>query len=241
MTKNKKVAVLRNQKLLEFPLHVLEVKEIYQKQKHKHYPIIKMLTESEDLHVKATLGKMWRSLQAAENKKKEIPIKDYPGNAWVRFLVALVAEYSELPDYYYQTKSQRNKLLEEIKKHSRQLSQKLKKNGLDYRLSYSRRKRLDILEGLNFADNHMAGQDGLEKPQISVILDRLIETVEQNVKASKNLRADSHTVARQFVRQLGRHFKHYYNTPMNAVLVTMAQVIHGIDYDESDIRKILAT
>jgi hypothetical protein len=239
MTKKKTTPSSRAGKVLEFPPRVLEVKELLRKKKSKFFPTMKKLTESEDLHREESLKKMWISLEKANQKEQEAS-RESPNNIFIEYFVGLTSGYAKLPAYCYQTVSRRKQTIKEIKKLTGQLAKILQHNQLDHRLAYSdQRNGLYFYERLGFIENQKANLMKTEMPRISEMLGRLAESVEKDLKSEKNRRSDKHTCARRFVRCMGAYLKSAYGTPMNSVLIAATAAMFDIEYDESDIRKIL--
>lgn len=192
----------RPKKILEFPAAVIEAKEFFRKKDDKCFSVMKKLTEAKDPKKLEALKRMWRSLEAAI--KKQPPRLGSPKEHWVHFFVSYASAYSDMPRYYYQTKSQRKKLVDDLKKLTGRLAKKLKGNKLDLRLAHSdSRNILYFYERLDFLDNHQAGKSALEKPTVTEMLNRLVQSLEREVASLRKSRTDSYEEVRPFVHSMG--------------------------------------
>ena len=234
MTKTK----ARPRRQIDFPPHVLEVKEYLRKNDTECFSVMKKLTEAKDLEKLEDLKRMWRSLETAI--KKQPPRLGSPKEQWVYFFVSYASGYSDMPRYYYQTKSQRKKLVEGLKKLTGQLARKLKDNKLDHHLAYSdSRNILYFYEKLDFLDFHRARKSPLEKPTITEMLTRLVEALEREVPSLRQSRTDSYEKARPFVYNMGKYLKSVHGSYLTTALATATNALFNRNYSAADIQHIL--
>ncbi len=228
----------RSKKSLELPKIVLEAKALLEQKKSKSLPIIKKLTESQDAELQEALIRMWISLENSIKKQPKEP--GSPGDMWPYFFVEYVRSFSNFPPYFYQPKSERKKLVTDIKKQISGLTKALKTNGFDHHLGYAESKNsLDFIERMGFLDNWKSEQSRVEKPTVSEILDRLLVSIELEVSSIRQTRKDSFEEARLFVYKLAKYLEDGHGEASNAVLATATKAIMDRKYTEADILHIL--
>jgi hypothetical protein len=228
----------RSQKLLELPSIVVAAKAFLEQKNSKSLSVMKKLTESRNAELQEALIRMWLSLENSIKKQPEEP--GYPNDKWPHFFVGYVRMYSSLPPYYYQPKSERKKLVTDIKKHISGLDKLLKNNGFNHHLAYAEsRNSLHFLERMGFIDNFKAEQSLLEKPAISEILNRLQNAIEAEISPLRQTKRDSFEKARLFVYKLAQYLQDVHGEASNVVLMTATKAIMDVEYTEVDIHHIL--
>lgn len=228
----------RAKKALEFPPAVIEAEKFFSKKDDECSSIMKKLTENKDPKKLESLKRMWWSLEAAI--KKQPPRLGSPKEHWVHFFVSYASAYSNMPRYYYQTKSQRKKLVEDLKKLTGRLGKKLKDNKLDLRLAHSdSRDILYFYERLDFLDNHKAGKSPLEKPTVTEMLNRLVQSLEKEVASLRKSRTDSFEKIRPFVLGMGKYLKNVHGANLTTALATATNAVFSTNYTAADIHHIL--
>jgi hypothetical protein len=227
-----------SKKLLHLPPAVLEAKAFLEQKNCKSLSVMKKLTESEDAEQQQALIRMWISL---DNSIKKQPVEPgHPGNMWPLFFVGYVQRCSDLPPYFYQPKSERKQLILEIKEHIGGLTKVLKKYRFDHHLAYAEsRNALYFIERMGFLDNFKAEQSTAEKPTVSELLNRLVDTIEAEFSVIKQTKKDNFEKARPFVCKLAQYLEDVHGKASNVVLLTATNAIRGKEYKPSDIRRIL--
>ncbi len=234
----RKTALNRRQESPDFPSAVIKAKKDLGKRNDDYFRVMKKLTETKDLHLSTALEKMWISLENAERKK--YGKQHLKNSAWVHYFIMHVTCHSDLPDYFYQNKTQRKKLFENISTRSGHLKNILQRYRLDYRLAYSgRRKIFDFHKGFSPDNPRGVAENEIEAPKASELLDRLLQHIEDDLNKAPTAKIDKKEKARQFVYDMALYFKNTYDTPLNAVIATATHAIHNVNYTESQIRKIL--
>lgn len=228
----------RTRKAMEFPTAVIEAKEYFKKKDSKYSYILKKLTENKDPKKLEALKRMWFSLEAGIKKQPSRP--GIPKEHWVHFFVGHAHAYSNMPKYYYQTKTQRKKLVDDLKKLTGRISKKLKDNKLDLHLAHSERQNiLYFYERLDFLDNHQASKSLLERPTITEMLTRLVQSLENEVASLRKSRTDSYEAARLFVHGMGKYLKDVHGACPTTALATATNAIFRAEYIAADIHHIL--
>ncbi len=230
----------RGKKDLEIPPIVLKVKRDMKEKGDANFSTMKKLTESKDPALQNDLKKMWLSLQEAEEKKFG-SAHAASDESWVHYFILHAASYSDLPRYYYLKLAEREQLVKDIKKHSKELIRKLQYCDLDCQLAYSaERQRISFYNKLTFAERREADKEKTALARISDFLNVLVKRAERDIGGVKAGRADDHLRARLFVCDMAQYFEKTYKRPMRSVLLTAADALHDTKYDDDDgIRKIL--
>jgi len=228
---------IRSKKSLKLPPIVLKAKAFFEEKSSKSLSVMKKLTESKDAEQQEALIRMWISLENSINKQPKKP--GHPGDMWPHFFVGYVQMYSSFPSYFYQPKSERKKLVEDIKKHVDRLTRALKRNKFDHHLDYAESSNaLYFVERMTFLDQSNSENSTAQKPTISEILYCLLKTIEVEVSHVRQTKRDSFEKARLFVYKLGEHLEQVHGEASNAVLVTVTKAIMNRDYTEADIHNI---
>ncbi len=231
---------------LQLPVHVAQVKKDLEHTDARQYSILTKLTETDDLHVATALEKMWALLEEAEIEKHGAA--HFTDDYWVRSFINHIVSCTNLPDYCYQNQSQKDELLEDIEQLKSRFVKKLQAYDFDYRLSPTAdRKRIVFYERQHYSDRLEIEKNGTEMPHISEMLDRVMKCIRNDVNSFKPCRDDAKKIARRFVCDIDEYLRNVYgdpvenkeNYPLMPVIAIVTMAIHGVEYTESQVRKIL--
>lgn len=226
--------------IVVLPSAVLDVAAKF-KADDKQRKLVKQLTESKDKDLQAKLVKMWVSLEKASVKKSRYSFID---NGWVLGFLIATGVAAEPQPYHLLSSRDKAREVGDIKKYAELLTKKLKNNNLDYHLIYSKTDdRFYFLEGdyINAPDGlaNMLSRDFKGNPTASDVLNKLVNIISNETAYSKGSRRDGHGNARYFVAHISDYLRKTYGTSMNSIVITATKAVCGVEYELSDIRKII--
>lgn len=190
---------------------------------------IKLIQETPDLVA------MWNAYECREDGR----------DPWVWIALEAAKEASSLPQYHYQSKADRHKLIELVNRLSTQLSQMLKDNDLDAHLIH-----LDpiLWNGFYFFEDfgkfNRARIDAEEvnKVEFTKLLSSIAKRCEQKIETEppKGGKAGRNVKAIRFARiMLARH-ERLYGQPLNHSVAAATNAMFDTRYDDSDMRKLIS-
>ncbi len=220
-----------------FPPNVLKFKEYLEHSGDPWAITMRKLTEQKKNLDISALQKMWRTLEEKEQKKYNTL-----DDTWVRYFVMYASFYSHLPPYYFEPKSQRNLLTQDLRQLVKKLTRALQYNEFDYRISsLNKNENFLFYEELGYSDRREIDNSQAVIPKISDVLNKILNMAENEIKSTVTVRKDLHAQARMFVYYMANYLRNIYGSPLYSVLITTAIAIFGIQYDEREIRKIIET
>jgi hypothetical protein len=178
---------------------------------------------------------MWESLGRRRVNQDDL---------WVWHFLRSALRASALPRYHYMPLRDRNELSDRIDRLSKELSQALKTNDLDFHIIHTDGKIFNgfyAFEDFGVSNQERIEADGTNKLQISKLLKSVAER-SKNIIAEEPLpgKAGINVKAIRFIRLMAKFNLNFYKTPLNMVLSTATNSIFGTNYTESDIRKLLS-
>lgn len=162
---------------------------------------------------------------------------------WVWAYLDRVRDCFYVPRYHNLNKKDRKELIEDIQSISKELVMKLSVNGLDATLIHSNGFNFNgfyLYEDFGESNQRQIDQSNTNKLLVSSLItqiaSRAVEKIDQEPLPGKK---GKNSEAVRFVRMMVAHHMWSYRTPLNKVVVNLANALFGTAYAESDVSNLI--
>ena len=162
---------------------------------------------------------------------------------WVWAYLGRVRDCLCVPRYHNLNKKDRNELIEDIQSISNKLVIKLSVNGLDATLVHSNGFIFNgfyLYEDFGESNQSQIDQSNTNKLLVSSLItqiaSRAVEKIAQEPMPGKK---GKNSEAVRFIRMMVAHHMWSYRTPLNKVVVNLANALFGTKYSESDTSNLI--
>lgn len=180
------------------------------------------------------LCRTWKTLENYSHAVDEL---------WVWAYLKTVRDCLHLPRYHDLNKRDRKELKNDIQSISRELVTKLRVNSLDATLIHNNGFNYNgfyFYEDFGESNQSQIDQSNTNKLLVSSlitqIVSRAVEKIDQEPLPGKK---GKNSEAVRFVRMMVTHHMWSYRTPLNKVVVNLANALFGTAYAESDVSNLI--